>query len=129
MDLQQGVPGVNAPAPRTFEEFWPYYVSQHLHPATRAAHVVGTSIALLFGLVALVTWTPVLFIATPVLGYGFAISSHYIWEKNRPALFGNFFWAFRADFRQLWRDYAGLLDGDVQEVRAALDRPAVSAAA
>ena len=30
IDLTGGVPGVNAPAPTTYEEFWPYYVSQHL---------------------------------------------------------------------------------------------------
>ena len=29
----------------SFEEFWPYYVAQHTHPANRALHFLGTSLA------------------------------------------------------------------------------------
>ena len=30
----------------SFEEFWPFYVAQHLNPANRALHFLGTSLAL-----------------------------------------------------------------------------------
>ena len=30
----------------SFEEFWPFYVAQHLDPANRALHFLGTSLAL-----------------------------------------------------------------------------------
>jgi hypothetical protein len=123
VDLTPGVPGVNAPAPTTYEEFWPYYVSQHLHPMTRALHVLGTTLAILAIVAAVVFRAPVMLIAVPVLGYGFAFASHFIWEKNKPASFGHPVWSFRADLRQLWKAYAGLLAADVQAVRAAAGVP------
>jgi hypothetical protein len=123
VDLTAGVPGVNAAAPTTYEEFWPYYVSQHLHPMTRAMHVIGTTLAILAIVAAVVFRAPIVLIAVPVLGYGFAFASHFIWEKNKPASFGHPLWSFRADLRQLWRAYAGLLTHDVRAVRAAARVP------
>ena len=31
---------------RDFEEFWPFYVSEHAHPQNRLLHFVGTGSAL-----------------------------------------------------------------------------------
>jgi hypothetical protein len=121
--LSRGVPGVNAPTPTSYEEFWPYYVSQHLHPMTRAMHVLGTTLAILAIVAAVVFRAPILLLAVPVLGYGFAFSSHFIWEKNKPASFGHPLWSFRADLRQLWKAYAGLLGDDVRAVRATAGVP------
>jgi hypothetical protein len=123
IDLTGGVPGVNAPPPTTYEEFWPYYVSQHLHPLTRATHVLGTTLAILAIVAAIVFRAPLLLIAVPLFGYGFAFASHFIWEKNKPATFGHPVWSFRADLRQLWKAYAGALSGDVRAVRAAAGVP------
>jgi hypothetical protein len=123
VDLSGGVPGVNAAEPTTYEEFWPYYVSQHLHPMTRAMHVLGTTLASITIVAAIVFRAPLLLIAVPFLGYGFAFASHFIWEKNRPASFGHPVWSFRADLRQLWKAYGGLLAEDVRVVRAAAGVP------
>jgi len=120
MDLTKGVPGVNAPAPETYEAFWPYYVSQHLHPATRAIHVGATSAALACGAVGMLTFNPFLVASAPVIGYGPAWVSHFAIEKNKPASFGHPFWSFRADLRQVRKFFTGRLDVDVQAVRAAL---------
>lgn len=123
IDLTDGVPGVNAPEPTTYEEFWPYYVSQHLHPMTRAMHVLGTTLAILAVVAAIVFRAPLLLIAVPLLGYGFAFASHFIWEKNKPATFGHPLWSFRADLRQLWKAYGGALAADVRAVRGAAGVP------
>jgi hypothetical protein len=123
VDLTTGVPGVNVAAPTTYEEFWPYYVSQHLHPMTRAMHVLGTTLAILAIVVAVVFRAPIVLIGVPVLGYGFALASHFVWEKNKPASFGHPVWSFRADLRQLWKAYAGLLAAEVRAVRAAAGVP------
>jgi hypothetical protein len=123
VDLTKGVPGVNAPDPTTYEEFWPYYVSQHLHPMTRAMHVLGTTLAILAIVAAIVFRAPLLLIGVPLLGYGLAFASHFIWEKNKPATFGYPVWSFRADLRQLRKAYAGALAADVRAVRAAAGVP------
>ena len=120
MDLTNGVPGVNAPDPETYEEFWPYYVSQHLHPATRAIHVSATSAAVACGAVGVMFFNPFLVAAAPVIGYGPAWASHFLIEKNKPASFGHPFWSFRADMRQVRKFFVGRLEGDVQQVRKAL---------
>lgn len=120
IDLRDGVPGVNAPDPTTYDEFWPYYVSQHLHPTTRAVHVGGTTAGLLVALAALVAGPLWLLALAPVVGYGCAFSSHYLVEGNKPATFGNPAWSFRADFHLLGRTYVGHLGEDVRAVRAAL---------
>ena len=35
------------PAIQTFEDFWPFYVSQHRRHGTRVLHFVGTTLGLL----------------------------------------------------------------------------------
>jgi hypothetical protein len=62
----------------SFEEFWPFYVSQHSRSSTRALHFAGT---------------------TMVLGYGPAWIGHFFFEKNRPATFTYPLWSLRGDFR------------------------------
>jgi hypothetical protein len=123
IDVSRGVPGVNAAEPTTYEEFWPDYVSQHLHPMTRAMHVLGTTLAILALAAAVVFRAPIVLVGVPLLGYGFAFASHFVWEQNKPASFGHPLWSFRADLRQLWKAYAGRLEGDVRAVRAAAGVP------
>lgn len=82
----------------TFEEFWPFYVSQHRDPACRALHFVGTALVLAF-LAMAVLRSPWWFFASFVGGYGFAWVGHFAFEKNRPATFTYPVWSLRGDFR------------------------------
>ena len=84
----------------TFQEFWPFYVSQHLHPVCRTLHVAGTTAALGSGVAAIVL-SPVWLAAAPVLGYGLAWIGHFVFERNRPAAFRYPFWSLMADLR-MW---------------------------
>src|SRR5206468_38785 len=77
-----GVPGVSAPDPRSYQEFWAFYLSQHLHPMTRRVHAGATATALLTGLSALAGRKWRLFAASPLFAYLPAFASHWIWEKN-----------------------------------------------
>jgi hypothetical protein len=82
----------------TFADFWPYYVSEHARPGTRALHFAGTSCALaslLLGVVASPWWLA----ASLLFGYGFAWAGHFFVEKNRPATFTYPLWSLRGDFR------------------------------
>src|SRR5688500_4383241 len=80
------------------EEFWPYYVSEHRLPVTRALHFAGTSLVLA-SFAAGVLVSPWWFLAAPFAGYGFAWVGHFFCEKNRPATFTYPLWSLRGDFR------------------------------
>lgn len=114
------VPGVNAPQPTTYAEFWPYYVSQHLHPLTRALHAWGPLLALAIALTGIVTGRVLLLPAALIVGYGIAWFSHFAIERNRPASWGRPAWSFRGDMQLIGRYFTGALGRDVAEVRRAL---------
>ena len=89
--------------PQSFEEFWPYYVSQPQDPTSRKLHFIGTTIAM--GCVAVAPFYPPALIAAPIAGYGMAWIGHYAFEKNRPATFGGLkqaVWSLRGDLR-MWK--------------------------
>lgn len=98
-----------ATAPRTFEsyeDFFPYYVSQHSRPATRRVHFAGTHLGALAGALGITRRRPALIAAAPVVAYGMAWFSHFVIEKNRPATFGHPLWSLRGDFemlRMMWQ--------------------------
>jgi hypothetical protein len=97
------------PGPVSYEEFWPYYVSQHSHPVNRALHVVGTTALLVAGAAALLV-SPWWFATAPVAAYGFAWVGHFAFEKNTPATFTHPLWSLRADLRMyglIWRGRMG----------------------
>ena len=98
--------------PRTFEEFWPFYVAQHRLPATRTLHFLGTHLGLAAALLGFVV-SPWLFAAAPAVGYGLAWVGHFFFEKNRPATFTYPLWSLRGDFRMLRLTWAGKMDAEV----------------
>jgi len=121
IDLSDGVPGVSAPEPASFEEFWPYYLSQHLDPRTRAVHAVGTTAALAMGVASVIGRRPRAFLASPLLAYGPAFASHFVFEKNRPAtLGGHVLWSILGDLRMLRAIVSRELDADIAAIREAL---------
>ncbi|KZE67558.1 hypothetical protein AWM68_19030 [Fictibacillus phosphorivorans] len=82
----------------SYEEFWPFYLSQHSKASTRAWHFIGTSFVFVF--IILAVWkSPWFLLAAPVVAYGIAWFSHFFIEGNKPATFGHPFWSLRADFR------------------------------
>ncbi len=109
---------------KTFEEFWPFYVSQHSLPSTRALHFAGTMMVVAALVVAAVRLSPGWLLATPVLGYGPAWIAHFFFEKNRPATFTYPWWSLRGDFR-MWRlMLARKMGPEVERARRLYPRPA-----
>ncbi|HEY4241693.1 MAG TPA: DUF962 domain-containing protein [Kofleriaceae bacterium] len=113
--------------PESFEEFWPYYVSQHMNRTSRRLHFVGTTLAM--GCVAVSPWVPSALLAAPVCGYGLAWIGHFAFEKNRPATWGSAkfaVWSLRGDVRMWGKMITGTMDAEVARVAEGM---AVEAAA
>ena len=85
-----------APRFESYEEFWPYYISEHRDATNRRLHFVGTTLAMVMAA------QPLLWPLLPVTGYGFAWVGHFRYERNTPATFEYPLWSLRADFR-MWR--------------------------
>lgn len=115
------------PEPQSFEEFWPYYVSQHRNATSRKLHFVGTSLAI--GCVAVAPLFPPALLAAPVVGYGMAWIGHFGFEKNKPASWASakhFAWSLRGDLR-MWRlMIAGDMDAEVERVEDVYDLAAAA---
>ncbi len=87
---------------RTFREFYPFYLTEHVNPVSRRLHVIGTSLVVgcLIAAFAYMDWRWL--IAAPVIGYGFAWVGHFFFEKNRPATFEYPGFSLMGDFRLWW---------------------------
>ena len=88
---------------QSFSEFYPYYLSEHLHPVCRTLHFIGSWVVILLVVAAVMTrhW-PILW-GVPVAGYGFAWLGHFMFEKNRPATFKYPLWSFIGDWVMFWQ--------------------------
>jgi len=101
---------------KSFAEFWPYYVTEHSKPATRALHAIGSTAALVLmvTLIAFGKWW--LFPLGLVVGYGFAWIGHFFVEKNRPATFKYPLWSFMGDWKMLAFMIAGRMEREIQRL-------------
>lgn len=99
---------------KNYEEFWPFYLSQHSKRATRIWHFIGTSFVFIFLITALVTGNAWWILAAPIVAYSFAWISHFFIEGNKPATFGHPFWSLRADFRMYWLMLLGKLEKELE---------------
>jgi hypothetical protein len=86
---------------RTFRDFYPFYLTEHVNPVSRRLHVVGTTLVVLSLIIAIVALDWRFAVAAPVIGYGFAWAGHFFFEKNKPATFKYPGFSLMGDFR-LW---------------------------
>jgi len=87
--------------PKTFREYYKYYLTLHTNKWTRRMHVLGqlTTIGYVVAAFYLQIWLLLLF--TPFIVYPFAWTGHYVFEKNKPAAFKNPLWAKVCDWIML----------------------------
>ncbi|MBO9541993.1 DUF962 domain-containing protein [bacterium] len=100
---------------KRYEDFWPFYVSQHRDPVCRALHFVGTTGVLVALGLALIR-SPWWLLLAPLVGYGFAWVGHFVFEKNKPATFTYPLWSLRADFRLYRYMLTGRMDKELERL-------------
>ena len=94
---------------KTFREFYPYYLSEHLNPTCRILHFIGSSLVLTILVAAIATGHFIWLLGIPLVGYGFAWVGHFFFEKNRPATFTYPLFSFIGD----WVMFFQLLIGKI----------------
>lgn len=97
------------------KEFYPYYLTEHQHPVSRALHVIGTAgliVLLIYGIVVGPLW---LIALVPVCGYGFAWTGHFFFEKNKPATLVYPGMSLASDFIMFWHILTGQIGKKMEE--------------
>ena len=93
----------------SFREFYPYYLSEHSDRTCRRLHFVGTSIVVVFLVLAIVQLNAWWLLGALISGYAFAWIGHFFFEKNKPATFKYPFYSFAGD----WVMYRDMLTGRI----------------
>ena len=92
---------------KSFNEFYPFYLSQHANLVCRRLHFAGSLTIICILVTALVTANATWLFALPVAGYGFAWVGHFIFEKNKPATFTYPFYSLMGDWVMSWEILTG----------------------
>ena len=87
---------------KNFNEFYPYYLSEHSNGVCRTLHFIGTSFVIISFLAFITTLKVKYLILCPVMGYLFAWLGHFLFEKNRPATFKYPLKSLLSDFVMFW---------------------------
>jgi len=101
---------------KSFKEFWPFYLGEHLNPLNRALHFIGVSGVLILAFVAFENRKPALFLLAPFIGYGFAWVGHFCIEKNKPATFQYPFYSLMGDFKMYFMMLTGRTSLELRQI-------------
>jgi hypothetical protein len=86
----------------TFDDFYPFYLSEHANRTSRRLHFAGTSLALVLLISALLTQIWWLLAVALAQGYAFAWVGHFFFEHNKPATFKYPVFSLMGDGRLWW---------------------------
>jgi len=95
---------------KSFEEFYPFYLSEHSNRTCRRLHFIGSALVLIVFAYSVLALNWLALAALPVLGYGFAWAGHFFFEKNRPATFTYPLYSFIGD----WVMFKNILTGKLK---------------
>ncbi len=98
---------------QTLDDFWPFYIAQHMNRKNRRLHFAGTTIGLA-ALAAGLLLRESRFLPLGLAGaYGLAWVGHFKYEGNRPATFRYPLLSFRADFRMYRLMWSGAMEAEI----------------
>ena len=81
---------------KSFKQFYPFYLSEHMNPICRGLHFIGTFSVI--GIIIISFFNIKVLLCAPLCGYGFAWVGHLFFEKNRPATFTYPLYSFIGDW-------------------------------
>jgi len=90
---------------RSFAEFYPFYLAEHMNRTCRRLHFVGSTLVLVCLAVGIARAQPIYLLYALLCGYGFAWVGHFVFEKNRPASFKRPLYSFMGDwvmYKDIW---------------------------
>lgn len=93
----------------SFRDFYPFYLAEHSDRTCRRLHFVGTSIVVVFLVLAIATLNAWWLLGALLSGYAFAWVGHFFFEHNKPATFKYPFYSFAGD----WVMYKDILTGRI----------------
>lgn len=105
----------------SLKEFYPFYLTEHADPTSRALHFIGTSGVFILPVIAIVTQTWWLFALIPVAGYGFAWAGHAFFERNKPATFQYPGYSLASDFIMYFDILTGRIGKRLEEAQAVVN--------
>ena len=92
---------------KSFNDFYPYYLSEHSKRGTKLFHFIGTSLVLISLIFSISFNNFIYFFLIPIFGYGFAWAGHFFIEKNKPATFKYPLYSLCGDFLMFWHILTG----------------------
>jgi hypothetical protein len=84
---------------QSFNEFYPFYLTEHQNNSCRVLHFIETCLFLVFFITAVASGHYKLLWFCLLVGYGFAWVGHFFFEKNKPATFQYPMWSLFFDFK------------------------------
>lgn len=84
---------------KSFQDFYPYYLTEHRLRGTRITHFIGTTGFLVFLLTAIFALNGWFILYGVLFAYGWAWIGHFFIEKNKPATFQYPLWSLLSDFK------------------------------
>lgn len=109
----------------SYDEFFTFYLREHVNPRNRLMHVAGTVLGLCTVIIPFAVGHPWYALLWPLVAYGFAWTGHFLIEGNKPATFGHPFWSFVSDFRMLGLMATGKLEARMKQGEEVLARRSV----
>jgi hypothetical protein len=86
---------------KSFSEFYPIYLNEHQNKISRVLHCIGTILCLCLLFLGFITGKKIIFLFVPIVGYGFAWSGHFFFEKNKPTTFRHPLYSLMGDIVML----------------------------
>ena len=102
----------------SFKDFYPFYLSEHMHPVCRFFHFIGSIFVIILVITSIFNIKTLFFV--PLCGYGFAWTGHFFFEKNKPATFTYTLYSFIGDwvmFKDIIIGKESLIKPKIQKIK------------